>query len=84
MYQIKIKPRAISVGSMGFDTGKFTVSKLPPGVKHTEEALQYVCSQSQRARPETAPAVLAASRTNARVPLPGSGSSYNTGCNLYM
>ena len=70
---------------MGFDKGAFAVSKLPPGVKHTEEALRYVRKEGMESRPHTAPVNFGSRKSG------GAGgaklapsAAYNTNCNLYM
>lgn len=70
---------------MGFDRGPFTVSRLPPGVKHTEEALRYVRKEGMESRPHTAPVNFGGRKSSgANGAKPASRAAYNTNCNLYM
>lgn len=81
---------------MGFSTGFFTVSKLPPGVKHTAEAVAYVATAmpagyTARAPPqernqgrarEQSRGTSSAPRTHAQQST--TKSVYNRSCNLYL
>lgn len=81
---------------MGFTSGYFTVSKLPPGVKHTAEAVAYVktampvaytaraASQGPSENQARKQGRNMATAPHAHAQAGTTNSVYNRSCNLFM